>query len=219
MIKALNPNKLTCQPFFQSLINYLATNQEVTLRAIKKSFPHVKNVDRSIEAYVQANYILREEKRYYLNLPMLEQLDDLILDQQVFVETKSSAYQDLLRLRFETCLTNQTNQVLIKEITGFEREELTLANYFYRLNRQEPLSDAQKVLYDLLGDVNPQYALKYMTTFLMKYSRKTELMQKRRDIFVEALVLLGYITKNEAGKYELLMDFDSESLTFSSPIE
>ena len=39
-------------------------------------------------------------------------------------------------------------------------------------------------------------------------------MQKRRDIFVDALVILGYITPNEAGKYELKLDFDKETLTF-----
>ena len=39
-------------------------------------------------------------------------------------------------------------------------------------------------------------------------------MQKRRDIFVDALVILGYIAPNEAGKYELKLDFDKETLTF-----
>ena len=65
-----------------------------------------------------------------------------------------------------------------------------------------------------MGDVNPEYALKYMTTFLLKYVRKNELMQKRRDIFVDSLVILGYIRKNEAGKYELQASFDKERLIF-----
>ena len=76
------------------------------------------------------------------------------------------------------------------------------------------MTNQQQKLYDLLGDVNPEYALKYMTTFLLKYGRKTELMQKRRDIFVDALVILGYIAPNETGKYELKLDFDKETLTF-----
>lgn len=42
-----------------------------------------------------------------------------------------------------------------------------------------------------------------MTTFLPKYVRhKDELMQKRRDIFVDSPVILGYI-RQTAGKYEL----------------
>ena len=54
-----------------------------------------------------------------------------------------------------------------------------------------------------------------MTSFLLKYVRKDELMQKRRDIFVDSLVILGYIRQNEGGKYELQADFDKTSLIFS----
>ncbi|MDK6788143.1 hypothetical protein QP330_09860, partial [Actinotignum timonense] len=103
---------------------------------------------------------------------------------------------------------NQTNQAILVEKTDFLREQLTLSNYFYRLKQQYPLINQQQKLYDLVGDVNPEYALKYMTTFLLKYGRKTELMQKRRDIFVDALVILGYIVPNEARKHELKLDFD-----------
>ncbi|MDK6269470.1 DUF1803 domain-containing protein, partial [Lactobacillus mulieris] len=80
-------------------------------------------------------------------------------------------------------------QAILVEKTDFLREQLTLSNYFYRLKQQYPLINQQQKLYDLVGDVNPEYALKYMTTFLLKYGRKTELMQKRRDIFVDALVI------------------------------
>ena len=55
---------------------------------------------------------------------------------------------------------------------------------------------------------------KYMTTFLLKFLKKDQLMQKRRDIFVESLVVLGYIVQNEEGKYELAVDFDKERLSF-----
>ena len=82
------------------------------------------------------------------------------------------------------------------------------------MQHQYPLSEAQQPLYAVLGDVNPEYALKYMTTFLLKYVRKDELMQKRRDIFVDSLVILGYICQNEAGKYELKASFDKERLVF-----
>jgi len=82
------------------------------------------------------------------------------------------------------------------------------------MQHQYPLSEAQKPLYAVLGDVNPEYALKYMTTFLLKYVRKDELMQKRRDIFVDSLVILGYIRQNETGKYELEASFDKERLIF-----
>ena len=214
MIKVINPSRLTHQPFFHELINYLDRHDDVTLREIKREFANFPNIDRSMEEYIKAGYVLRENKRYRQSVLLLENVTDLSLDQEVFVRDDSPLYQELLNMRFETHLTNQTNQAILVEKTDFLREQLTLSNYFYRLKQQYPLINQQQKLYDLVGDVNPEYALKYMTTFLLKYGRKTELMQKRRDIFVDALVILGYIAPNEAGKYELKLDFDKETLTF-----
>ncbi|MBZ2116901.1 DUF1803 domain-containing protein [Streptococcus gordonii] len=214
MIKIINPSRLTRQPFFQELIDYLDQHEDVILREIKREFAGVANVDRSIEDYIKAGYIKRDNKRYYLSLPLLESLEDLHLDQEVFIRNDSPLYQELLELRFETQLSNRINEAILLEETDFQRDKLTLANYFYKMQRQYPLSDAQKPLYAVLGDVNPEYALKYMTTFLLKYVRKNELMQKRRDIFVDSLVILGYIRQNETGKYELEASFDKEKLSF-----
>ena len=214
MIRIINPSRLTRQLFFKELIQYLDQHETVILREIKREFEGVSNIDRSIEDYIKAGYIRRENKRYYLTLPFVESLEDLRLDQEVFIRDDSPLYQELLELRFETQLSNQTNASVLLEETDFLRDKLTLANYFYKMQRQYPLSEAQKPLYAVLGDVNPEYALKYMTTFLLKYVRKDELMQKRRDIFVDSLVILGYIRQNEAGKYELRASFDKERLTF-----
>ena len=214
MIKIINPSRLMCQPFFKELIDYLDQHEAVILREIKRDFESVANIDRSIEEFIKAGYIKRENKRYYLTLPLLESLETVSLDQEIFIRDDSPLYQELLELRFETQLSNQTNAAVLLEETDFQRDKLTLANYFYKMQRQYPLSEAQKPLYAVLGDVNPEYALKYMTTFLLKYVRKDELMQKRRDIFVDSLVILGYIRQNEAGKYELQASFDKERLIF-----
>ena len=214
MIKIINPSRLTRQSFFKELIQYLDQHEDVILREVKREFAGVANIDRSIEDFIKAGYIKRENKRYYLTLPFVESLEDLHLDQEVFIRDDSPLYQELLELRFETQLSNQTNAAVLLEETDFQRDKLTLANYFYKMQRQYPLSGAQKPLYAVLGDVNPEYALKYMTTFLLKYVRKDELMQKRRDIFVDSLVILGYIRQNKAGKYELEASFDKEKLSF-----
>ena len=214
MIRIINPSRLTRQSFFKELIQYLDQHEAVILREIKRDFEGVANIDRSIEEYIKAGYIRRENKRYFLTLPLLESLEDLRLDQEFFIRDDSPLYQELLELRFENRLSNQTNAAVLLEETDFLRDKLTLANYFYKMQHQYPLSEAQKPLYAVLGDVNPEYALKYMTTFLLKYVRKDELMQKRRDIFVDSLVILGYIRQNEVGKYELRASFDKERLIF-----
>lgn len=214
MIKILNPTRLTRQPLFEKLINYLDQQDDVILREIKREFAGFPNLDRFMEECIKAGYIRRENKRYYQQVPLLEKLENLSLDQEIFIRDDSPIYQELLNLSFETQLANQTNAAILLEKTDFQRDKLTLSNYFYKMQRQYPLSEEQKPLYAILGDVNPEYALKYMTTFLLKYVRKDELLQKRRDIFVDSLVILGYIRQNEAGKYELQASFDKERLMF-----
>lgn len=205
MITVFHSDKLTRQPFFQDLINYLDQHDHVILREIKKAFPNVTGIDKAIESYVQAGYIRRENKRYGINLPLVSSDQQLALDTMLFVDTCSAMYENILAVVFETQLTNQTNHVMIKEKTNITRDDLTLANYFYRLKRGEKPSAEQLDLYDLLGDVNQEYALKYMTTFLLKFTRKDLVMQKRPDIFVEALVTLGYLKQVEPTTYQLLM--------------
>jgi len=195
------------------LIRYLDQYEDVILRGIKAQFPDVA-VDKLMEEYIKASLILRENKHYYLNFPTLESLDSLELDQEIFVREASPVYQALLEQSFETELRNQINAAILVEKTDFARIKMTLSNYFYKVKQQYPLTEKQQELYDILGDVNPEYALKYMTAFLLKFLKKDQLMQKCRDIFVDSLVVLGYIVQNEDGKYELAIDFDKERLTF-----
>lgn len=216
MIRVFNPTKLTGQPFFQDLLLYLSEHDDVTLRQIKRDFPLVKNIDRSIEEYVSAGYIRREQKRYTLSLPLVTESHQVNLDDHFFIETADAVYGQLLARTFETRLENQTNAAVLLEQTRITRDELTLSNYFYKLRTGYPMSAEQESLLAILGDVNPEYALKYLTSFLLKFERKVEVMQKRRDIFVDSLELLGYINRQANGKYTLAMAFDPETLTFTA---
>ena len=216
MIIIFNPDKLTRQTFFKDLVNFLYQTDDVTLRQIKAKFQEVPKNDRLIEEYVQAGYIIRDNKRYTIGIELLNSLENISLDSQIFVDDESQIYTDLMKLTFETRLDNERNDLVLVEKTSIVRDELTLSNYFFKLAENLPMSKAQEVLFDLLGDVNPQYALKYMTTFLLKFARKDEVAQKRPDIFVEALEKLDYIRKNDQGKYQLNMIFDKETLIFTS---
>ena len=213
MIQIFNPSRLTRQPFFRDLVDYLDQHDDVILREIKAQFSEVP-VDKYLEEYIKVGLILRENKRYYLNLPFLKSTESLELDQEVYVRDDSPIYQEILEKDFKTVLRNQTNAAVLEEHTDFARKKMTLSNHFYKVKFQYPLTEEQQRLYGILGDVNPEYALKYMTTFLLKFLKKDQLMQKRPDIFVDSLVLLGYIVQNEDGKYELAVEFDKERFIF-----
>lgn len=213
MITIINPTRLTRQPFFKDLINFLDQHDDVILRQIKAQFPD-QPVDKLMEEYTKAGFILRENKRYTLNLPFLKSADLVDLDQEVFVREDSAVYQKLKAKVFQTELRNTTNEAILVEETDFARNAQTLSNYFYKVAHQYPLTEEQEKLYAILGDVNPEYALKYMTSFLLKFLKKEVVQQKRKDIFVDSLVLLGYIIQNEDGKYELAVEFDKERFIF-----
>ena len=216
MIIQFNPTKLCKQPFFMKIVNYLYLNQHVTLRAIKRQFPFQKNIDKLIEEFVKAGYIERFEKRYRLLISLVSDSSKIDLEQHFFIDDDSTCYFELLNRRFVTEISNSTNEVVIVEQTSITRDDLTISNYFYKLSENLPLSEEQNRLYDILGDVNPEYFLKHVTTFLLKYVRKEYALQKRRNIFVDALELLGYLVQVEEGRYLLNMDLDSEALVFSA---
>ena len=188
----------------------------MTLRAIKRQFPFQKNIDKLIEEFVKEGYIERFEKRYRLLISLVSDPSKIVLDQHFFINDDSTCYLELLNRRFVTEISNSTNEVVIIEQTSITRDDLTISNYFYKLRENLPLSEEQNRLYDILGDVNPEYFLKHVTTFLLKYVRKEYALQKRRNIFVDALELLGYLIQVEEGRYLLNMDLDSEALVFSA---
>ena len=214
MIIQFNPNKLCKQTFFMEIVNYLYLNQPVTLREIKRQFPFQKNIDKLIEEFVKAGYIERFEKRYRLLISLVSDSSKIDLDQHFFINDDSTCYLELLNRRFVTEISNSTNKVVIIEQTSITRDNLTISNYFYKLRKNLSLTEEQNRLYNLLGDLNPEYFLKHVTTFLLKFVRKEYVLQKRRNIFVDALELLGYLVQVEDGRYILNMDLDSEALVF-----
>ena len=214
MIKIINTNRMTRQPFFQALINYLHQHQDVTLRQIKAAFEGEKNLDRQLDAYIEAGYIHRKNRRYQNAFRLLDSLDGLSLDQEIFVDTESALFDQVKEITFRRQMTNSTNDLVIEEEVDLVRENLTLDSYFYKMRTQEELSEDQKKLYVILGDVNPDYALKYMTSFLLKFTRKERVIQRRSDIFVEALVILGFLEQVAPQTYALTMEVDPEQLIF-----
>lgn len=124
MIIQFNPNKLSNQPFFMELLNYLYHYQPVTLREIKNQFPLQKNIDKLIEEFVKVGYIERSEKRYRLLISLVSDPSTIDLYQHFFIESDSPSYQELLERRFVTEMTNSTNEVIIIEHTSITRLSL-----------------------------------------------------------------------------------------------
>ncbi|WP_313308921.1 DUF1803 domain-containing protein [Lactococcus taiwanensis] len=230
-IKVYNENRLTCQPFFKALIEYLAKHDEVMLRQIHKDFADVKNIDRQIDSFIAAGLILRSDKRYSLGFHIFndsefdwETLKDKITEPQknsyeapIFVEKASRIEKLLAQSMLYQALPNQTNQVILNFMTSFSYKEdpqnteipQTLANYFDKVAKNLPLTPLEKEVYQMIGDVDPEYALKYMTTFLLKFMRK-EVVKSKPDIFVNVMEKYKVIEKISEKEYKYLLKFSEQ---------
>lgn len=212
-IKIFNHTKLTATPFFQTLIDFLASHDDVTLRKIKAAFVDEINIERQIENFVQAGFIARQDKRYTNNFQVYTDSDfdfslpenppeNLVFEQPFFVAADSELALRLATTRVQLSLTNQTNNIGIHFSSDFLRQEDNLANYFYHVEKRVSLTTLEQAVFKLIGDCDPEYALKYMTTFLLKFLKKDIVKNKKPDIFVQVLIIFGYIKRVSDDSYE-----------------
>jgi hypothetical protein len=219
MFTIYNHNKLTRQPFFADLITYLLNHEDVTLRQLKKDFADVRNLERAIEDYVQADYIIRADKRYTVALAvygdeLLTGASDtparLVYREPFLVASGSELQKRLDKSRIYTTVTTSANGLVLHESSDYARRETTLANYFYHVDQPSlPLSDAERAIYEVIGDVSEDYAMKYMSTFWLRFLNKDVVNMRRPDIFVQTLVALGYASGDE-GAFSNEVAFEEE---------
>ncbi len=222
MIKIYNENRLTRQPFFKLLVEFLLTNDEVKLRDIHHKFADVKNIDRQIEQFIDTGLILRADKHYLLGFHVFDDSDfpevDLtklsnskltenIFTAPFFVKSDSTIAQLLDSSSLMQTLSNSTNTVQLHFLSRYDRTTDTLSNYFYKVAENLTLTDLEREIYDIIGDVDPEYALKYMTSFLLKFMNKT-LVKTRADIFVKVLEKYGLVEATSEREYHKLIKFD-----------
>ena len=227
-IKIYNENRLTRQPFFRNLLDFVSTHEatrSVTLRDIHRQFATAEMsdrlIDRQLEKILAAGLIKRSDKHYFVGLPVYDDENfpsaltensvtshrNLIYEKPFFVSTDSHLATLLDASIMPQTLQNQTNSVIFHEFSSYDHKSSTLSNYFFKVRQNLPLSPLEQELYDLMGDVDPEYALKYMTTFLLKFADKESdaVARSRADIFVTALVKLGYAQQIDATHYRCLL--------------
>ncbi|GFH43137.1 hypothetical protein Hs30E_16880 [Lactococcus hodotermopsidis] len=234
-IKIFNPTRLTKRPFFQKLIDFLAVHDDVNLRQIKAEFSDEKNLERQIEEFVQANLVTRLDKRYRNNFPIFSDKDfnlsDIVTTDKpailqynlpFFVDSASQLVTKLENSQIQQVLTNSTNGIALHFSSNFKQTTDTLANYFSHVANNQPLSTLEAEIFQLIGDVNPDYALKYVTTFLLKFAKKELVKNKKPDIFIKTLVLYGYLEQVDEVMFRSCLRFDNpnfETISFEQPHE
>lgn len=228
-IKIYNENKLTRKPFFKALIDYLANHDEVKLREIHKIFENEKNLDRQLEEFITSGLIVRADRRYSLGFRIFSDHDFSekewtakqtkpvvnLYDKPFFVEADSRLAQRLNQSLIFQTLANLTNSVEIHMTSSYDLKTDTLANYFYKVAENLPLSALEQEIYEIIGDVDPEYALKYMTSFLLKFMGK-EVVKARPDIFITVLEKYGYVKSISDKEFVSLLKFEEKKIAQKS---
>ncbi|GBG96934.1 DUF1803 domain-containing protein [Lactococcus termiticola] len=229
-VQIFGGNKLTRSPFFLALIEFL--REEKSLREIHKAFEDTRNLDRQLDQLISAGLVIRSEKRYRLGFPIFTDGDfkleptalapsRLSYDGPIFIEAGSRLAERLSQSLIYQTLTNETNSVKLHFISRFDHGTENLFNYFYKLEKELPLSPFEEEVYQILGDVDPEYCLKYMTTFLLRFLKKESINVSRPDIFVRTLEKYGMIEKTGEKSYMLKQSFQAEEelpvQTFTDP--
>ncbi len=223
-IKIYNENRLTRQPFFKLLIAFLMANEDVNLRQIHRAFDAVEeNLDRQLDKYIKAGLIIRQDRRYRLGGQIFgdDDIDWSALTSQpaqrnyfvqpFFVRADSHLAQRLDETYVYQELRNETNSVVLHLTSRFDCETDTLANYFFKISENLNLSPLEREVYQIMGDADPEYVLKYMTTFLLKFKNK-KVVKKHPDIFVRVLEKYGYINASSENEFTTNIVFSEQEI-------
>ena len=202
-------------PVFQELIIFIETSAEApTLRKIKEEIVHPK-IEKILDDLIKEQIILRENKRYYLNLAVVSQSFNQEVDQVasdfVLGLANYSNNQKLIMMEslyqaidFERpiILTEDAPVVYVEtvatdllKVISFTNQTwaYNLPNYFKTQKLQVTKSEFS-ALDQLLGDVDPVYFLDQVLVIVEKIMHGERI---RKSIFLTALEEFGYVVFDE----------------------
>lgn len=200
---------------FQELLVFMETSAEApTLRKIKEKIAHPK-IEKILDDSIKEQVILRENKRYYLNLAVVNQSFNQEVDQVAsdFVLSLANYSNDRKMLIIESmyqAIDFETPIILTQDIPIVYVETVetdllkvisftnqpwaySLPNYFKNQELQMTRLEFS-ALDQLLGDVDPIYFLDQVFVIVEKIIRGERI---RKSIFLTALEKFGYVGFDE----------------------
>ena len=206
---------LVQNPVFQELLVFMETSAEApTLRKIKEKIAHPK-IEKILDDLIKEQIILRENKRYYLNLAVVSQSFNQEVDQVasdfVLGLANYSNNQKLIMIEslyqaidFERpiILTEDAPVVYVEtvatdllKVISFTNQTwaYNLPNYF-KTQKLQVTKSAFSALDQLLGDVDPVYFLDQVLVIVEKIMHGERI---RKSIFLTALEEFGYVVFDE----------------------
>lgn len=198
--------------FFEQLFSFIQEgNQAPTLREIKAKMAYPK-MEKALDLLIEEQIILRENKRYYLNLTAINQSENesLIIDEVLRINEQLNGFTMEQQMQiiakwyqsidFETAIlvpqdvpflfidSVETDLIKILSFASSRRSQ-SLPNYF-KAQRQKIHWADYNAFNRLLGDLDPTYFLDQVFMIVEQISQEKRV---RPSIFLTALEWFGIV--------------------------
>jgi hypothetical protein len=138
-------------------------------------------------------FTLSKEELTVILYKVLQKVFSSEFSEPLFFFGNSEIYHLFAKTPVVKELSEEKSSIKFRFFDTLAGEENNLPNYFSRIDKEEPLTDEENQLYQVIGDVNPEYVLHAFGIHLLKFAKREQIKSKRKDIFIDALVQLDYI--------------------------
>jgi hypothetical protein len=221
--------KITANPLFHQVVEYLTQQPNVILRQLKAAFEKEPHFDVFLDQLIKYELLERKNRRYTLKFPIFSS-SDFAVPEEVILEIQQMKQEKLefgcflmgqrlwpllfteesyffgvdsgkssLHFLTKTEVGNETLSFI--SITPDDKKEVTAANYFSILAEDAEVPSTFQTLEHLIGDVDVDYFVLQTRRILRSLKRNNS----KRNIFQEALVETGTLQKDEQGSYNLTL--------------
>lgn len=213
-------NHLLNQSLFFPLVTFMYEHREerIILRQLKAAFATEAKLEQFLSEMIDCQLIIRENRQYRLNFPIYTaaEVASLPLAEDELPKFKGTVTEQLFWLaesfwpqvfpeeedyffgvsggpsfyQKQRLASAQLSTITLEK----EKTEVpTMPRYFDYLGKEEALPEAFSALYDLLGDVNPEYYLSQARR-VIKQALRGRKVSTVPNIFQESLHLTQVIT-------------------------
>lgn len=207
---------------FHSLCHYLYQHEAATLRDLKKEISN-RDLEKTIEIAIKLRLLERVDRRYYLRFPIFSQkmVTDLEKEetfQEALEILKKEDSQNLFaelnyfnRLLQTTYFYAVHEEIQLADISELKNDEITLIScqlqgdyttlpYYFTALREDNTITEEFALYDVLGDVDQDYALNQFSYIIQRIHRGKKV---RPSIFSQALLITKILSVDTEGVWQL----------------
>jgi len=224
--------KFLKEPLGFKIISFIKNNDSVILREIKKEFAEDNSkvsIEKVLEEALNFGLVKRGKRRYTVETVQDIKSSEIIEAKLLKLRREYKEFPSILFYALiSDKLKNISNSPVIVEDGNFLKDlfyvtrcnfgsggffyyfvyqpfqdKFSLPLYFEHVADEQELTNFEKEIYDLLGDVNVEYVFKQFNLILLKFLDKPKIFYERHNIFLMTLVKINLLTSLGNNQYQI----------------